>query len=62
MKKLLTVIAITGALVACDNNANEGTTQTDASTVDTATLMADTTIAPVGIDTTQIGADTTTVQ
>jgi hypothetical protein len=57
MKKFLTIFVVAGALVACNNDANE-TETTD--TMTTTTITTDTsTMYPVNTDTTGLYSDTT---
>ena len=66
MKKLFAIVAIAGALTAC-NNSSDSTTSTDSTTtVDTTTMapMDTTTVAPMDTtgamsDTSKMSADTT---
>ncbi len=53
MKKMLAVIAIAGALVACNDSSDSSTTTDSATmnTTDTTTITTDTNTTNIGVDT-----------
>ena len=57
MKKLFAILAIAGALTAC-NSSSDTTTSTDSTTTtDSMTTVPDTLSAPVTVDTTTVTVD-----